>query len=224
MRRSTLLILTAVILEARAISAALDMPCPSPGHPTSKQFGDLSIFLHLAGIGAQDLPAEGASWVVMAGLAGALEPSLAVGDIVIDDFPAALGEPPPCHRGSIVSRNQIVATPTQKAEMRSATGAIAVDMETAIVRDWAKREGAAFIALRAISDRADQFLDPAMLRLVNLWGKPKSLAIARELICRPTLIPSLLRLGADSKLAAHCLGAAVRSLVVTATAGLPTTV
>jgi adenosylhomocysteine nucleosidase len=217
MQSPTLLILTAVILEARAIAAALEMPCPTPGHPTSRKFGELSVFLHLAGIRAHNLPAEGASWVVMAGLAGALDPSLAVGDIVIDDFPDALGEPPPCHRGHIISSDEIVATPAEKAELRRATGAMAVDMETATVRDWAKRQNAAFIALRAISDRADQCLDPTMLRMVNGWGKPKSLAIARELICRPTLIPSLLRLGADSKFAAHCLGAAVQSFVVTAT-------
>lgn len=214
MRRSTLLILTAVSLEANAIAAALEMPRPSPGHSTTKCFGELSVSLHLAGIRARSLPPEPGSWVVMTGLAGALDPSVAVGDIVIDDFPAAWGEPPPCRRGRIVSADNIVATPVQKAELHRATGAMAVDMETAIVREWAKRHGAGFIALRAISDRADQTLDPSMMRLVDRWGRPRGLTIAIQLFRRPSLILPLLRLGADSKLAAHRLGIAIRELVL----------
>src|SRR5207302_1564302 len=116
-------------------------------------------------------------------------------------------------RGPIHTDNQVVATPRQKADLRSQTQALAVDMENSTVREWARQRGAEFGAIRAISDRADQTLDPAVLRLIDAWGRPRPVAIARTVLRRPSLIPHLTRLGADSKLAATRLGGAIRQLI-----------
>ena len=151
--------------------------------------------------------------VIMTGLAGALDPALQIGDVVVDcdlelpDFGRLL------RRGRIHGADRIVATPHEKAELHRQTGALAVEMEGAIVRKWAKELGASFIGIRSISDRADQTLDPAVLALVDEWGRPRWGRIPGTLLRRPWLLPQLIRLGRDSQRAARRLGAAVRALV-----------
>lgn len=213
MRPQTLLILTAVTLEAKAIADALEMACPKPGKSSKAERNGISITLALTGVSALDLPNEPAALVLMAGLAGALDPSLAVGDIVVDDWPASLPVPPGVRRGPIYTDHQIAATPEEKAALFAQTQSLAVDMENAAVRDWARRQGTQFGAIRAISDRADQTLDPAVLRLIDVWGRPKPMAIAQTLLRRAKLIPHLIRLGRDSKAAAERLGQSIRGVI-----------
>jgi adenosylhomocysteine nucleosidase len=142
----------------------------------------------------------------MAGLAGALDPSLAIGDLIIDDWPEGMPMPASAKRGAIHTARGIAATPAQKADLFAQTRAAAVDMESATVRQWALRHGAAFGAVRAISDRADQALDPIFLTFIDPWGRPKLRRILSSLVSRPKRLPALLRLGSDSKNAAGRLG------------------
>lgn len=213
MRPQNLLILTAVMIEAKAIAAALQMQCPKPEAASHKSLGSLSINLRLTGISARSIPNGTPDVVIMTGLAGALSPDLGVGDLVVDDWTDGIGLPTGARRGTIHSSDRIASTPSEKSILREQTQALAVDMENAVVREWAKRMGSQFLAIRAISDRADQFLNPAFMHLVDPWGRPKPFALIRMLITRPKLIPQLLRLGADSKKAAHRLGQAVREIV-----------
>lgn len=149
----------------------------------------------------------------MAGLAGALAPELAVADLIVDEWFERIALPIGAKRGKIYTADRIAARPGDKAALYEQTGALAVDMENAVVRDWARKNGAEFGAIRAISDRADQMLDPMVLNLVDSWGRPKPLSVLSTLILRPSLLPHLLRLGADSKKAARRLGEAVRQVV-----------
>jgi adenosylhomocysteine nucleosidase len=180
----------------------------------------IAIELHLIGIRARHLPESGISGgcavVIMAGVAGALDPALQVGDVVIDDLPPGWNAPAGARRGAIVTQDGILATPSDKADLFGRTGALAVDMETACVRQWARGRGVPFVAVRSISDRADQTLDPAVLRLVDSFGNPRPAALAKALLARPSLVPHLWRLGADSKRAAARLGAIVKELVAEA--------
>ena len=215
------------------------MECPAPSRPSAQDREGLSISLAVIGVCARDLPPEAADVVIMAGLAGALDPSLAVGDLIIDDWPTGLVLPAGAKRGSIHSAAKIAATPQEKRDCFAQTHALAVDMENAAVREWARRSfqrssidasgggaarlpsgempsgrlGASFGAIRAISDRADQSLDPVVLRLVDAWGRPRILQILRTLVVRPALLPHLMRLGADSKKAAARLGTACNETV-----------
>jgi adenosylhomocysteine nucleosidase len=218
MIRPMLMIFTAVALEAKAVAEALGMKCPRPGQGVSRDLGGHTVSIHLIGIGGKgvrDVPlqVEGVSCVVMAGLAGALDPSLRLGDVVIDEMPEGMGLNLRVRRGRIYTSERIVPTPGEKAELFARTGAMAVDMENSIVREWAGRHGVAFAAIRAISDRADQSLDPAVVRLVDQWGRVRPITLVRTLLGRPSLVPALLRLGADSKTAARQLGLAVKEFV-----------
>lgn len=205
------------MLEARAVARALGTPIPKPGKPVFCQRGASQVVLAIIGIGARRLGEQGMppdpNWVCMAGLAGALDPSLAIGEVVIDPLPVGVPLPAGMKQGRIHCSDRIVATAREKAELFEQTGAAAVEMENANVRAWAERRGAVFVGVRAISDRADQALDPAVLRLVDSWGRPRPAALLATLLRRPGLIPQLLRLGSESKRAARRLGEAVRVLV-----------
>jgi len=93
------------------------------------------------------------------------------------------------------------------------TGAAAVEMEGEAVRKWLAGTGIPLIGLRAITDAADEALDPALLALVDTFGRPKPFALARFVARHPSRIASLRRLDAAARLAGRRLGEAVASLV-----------
>lgn len=155
------------------------------------------------GLGAVRLPAEvpkGINLIVVAGLGGGLDPVLRVGDVVSGDDVYSSAEP--------------VLTPAHKAELFRTTRARVVDMETAAVRAWAASAGIPVVAVRAVSDTADEAIDPALLRLVDELGRPRPVAIATYLLCHPTGTRRLLRLAAASRLACERLGEAVREVIL----------
>jgi nucleoside phosphorylase len=215
MNGRSVLIFTAMQMEASAVAAALKIPMPAPSRPTQGTVDALQVSLHLIGIGAKGLHAiellETPSCVIMAGLAGALDPILKVGDIVMSG-----GEQPPrkgARHGSFHTSDKIISTPQQKAELFQATGAAAVDMEGSLVANWLERIGSELITIRAISDSASQAVDPRVLALVDQWGRPRAAAVIRLLIRRPLLVTLLIRLSRDSRFAAARLGEAVRLLL-----------
>lgn len=138
----------------------------------------------------------------MAGFGGALDPGLKIGDVVIDDPP-----------GRIYTSDALISTPEEKAELYARTGAQVVDMENAIVRTFAEHLGIRFVGIRAVSDTASDSLDPAVLTLVDDLGRLKPARLARTLICRPMLIPSLRALGRNAAIAADGLATEVARLV-----------
>lgn len=210
-----LVILTAVALEARAVAAAWGARPPSRRGPTRIFLPPGNVEIHLVGIGARHLPLNlpPVRGIVMAGLAGALDPALKVGDVVIDDCPEGALPGRGYRRGKIVAADHVLTTPQHKREWFAQTGALAVDMESAAARGLAERLGTPFASIRAISDAANDALDPAILGFVDEFGRPRVLPLAGALMRRPGLVPSLRRLGAASNLAARQLGEIVRQIV-----------
>src|SRR5439155_10300683 len=99
-------------------------------------------------------------------------------------------------RGRIHTVDGPVLTPAEKAELFRKTGALAVDMESTAIRAAAQQAGVPFIAIRAISDAADEAIDPAVLNLVDPYGKARAWAVFSTLLRRPRLLAQLLRLRA----------------------------
>jgi len=182
------LILTALEMEACAVERQL------AGE-------DFSIEMKVIGIGAVRLPADlsGASLIIMAGLAGALDPALKIGDVVSDETGSR-----------IHTSEKLVSTPDEKARLFRETGAAAVDMENAIVLAKANAAAVPFVGIRAISDTAGESVDPALFKLVDESGKVKPLAAARLFLRRPALLAQARRLQTNSNKALEALGAAVR--------------
>jgi hypothetical protein len=196
-----ILIFTAVWAETRAIHKALR---------------GSACRVRAIGIGAGHLPSvdeiADASVIVMCGLAGGLDPALAIGEILLDDPNGIVPLTILIRRGTIHTSKQIISSPAQKAELFRQTGALAVDMEQSIVRDFASRLGIPVIGVRAISDTADEILDPAVVHLVDDLGRVRPGKIAAALIRRPGLIPYLRKLNENTNIALHELGKAVQSI------------
>jgi hypothetical protein len=189
---SKLVILTALNAEAKVLA------------------GITGATVHVIGLrGARGVPpvAPG-SRVIVAGLGGALDPTLRVGDLVIDTVVAD----GPWRLGAIHSAEHAVTTPEAKAALFRETGALAVDMEQAAVRRVLPAD-VQVIGLRAISDPADMAIDPAVLRFIDDVGRPRPLAIAAQLLRRPRLIPHLRELQANSAVALRNLALGVHALV-----------
>jgi hypothetical protein len=180
-------IFTAIQAEAKAIRAVVPE----------------GVKLSVIGIRAVRLrEVADASGILMAGFGGALDPVLKVGDVVWDD-PA----------GTIHTSTEMVSTAAQKAALFARTGARVVDMENGIVRAFAVRMEAAFYGVRAVSDTAEEAVDPVVLRLVDEIGRVRAGAIARELVRRPGIIPTLNRLRLSSGVAGRALAEAVRTFL-----------
>jgi nucleoside phosphorylase len=149
----------------------------------------------------------------MAGLAGALDPALEVGDVVVDGDVGPLLPHRGWRRGAIHTSGEIVATAAAKQALFAATGALVVDMESAVAREFAASRSVPFLSTRAVSDRAADALDPATLDWVDAAGGLRPAKLAADLCRRPGTIPDLVRLGIRSRTAMRSLSDAVLHVV-----------
>lgn len=171
--------------------------------------------MYMIGMGASHLPAIEPSelrCILMVGLAGGLDPSLQIGDLVIDEQSTFATELKAV-RGSIYTSKILMATPAEKAACRESSGAVAVDMENQPVREWAAKMNVPFLGIRAISDRADQSLDPAIVKTIDEFGCLKPAALAGALLSRPPRIASFIRIALHAQGASKRLEEAVGELV-----------
>jgi len=214
----SVLILAAMQMEANAVADALQIPRPRPAKQSGGIVGGVDVSMELIGIGAKRLP-DGQldrrpDVVLLAGLSGALDPSLKVGQIVVEDSIDSMGIQLSHRQGPLESGDQIISTPRQKSELFRTTGALAFDMESGIVRAWAQRHELKYLAVRSISDRADQTVVPEVVDWVDQWGRPRIGSVLVSLLRKPGLINHLRRLAVDSKEPARSLGAAVREIIL----------
>ncbi len=150
------------------------------------------------------------------GYAGALDPILKIGDLVVDadaDFPLREKLAASARPVKFFCSERVLVTAAEKARARAETGAQAVEMESEPIRRLCRAAGIPSATLRAISDLAgedfpldfnrlskpDQNLDPAKLA----WAIAKS----------PGAIPALLRLRQNTRLAAAKLARALRQII-----------
>jgi hypothetical protein len=202
MSHQRVLILTAMQMEADAIKAAkIDRPYQ----------------LQVVGPGAKRMPADldrdRPSGIILAGIGGGLDPSLRCGDVVIDETSDLKTVALPYRRGGIYTADRIIATPQQKREVLEKTGAIVVDMETAIVRERAKQLGVPFLGVRVVGDGAGDTLNPIVLTLIDENGHTKLGAVAMALTRHPTLLRDLLQLRRTAKIALQSLTLAMREVL-----------
>jgi len=185
-------------MEAKAITAEL-------GEAMASQ----QVSVHVIGIRAKRLNRDllvGSNGIILAGLAGALDPALAVGDIVVDSESPPLPHFP---RGKFYTADHLIATAAEKQRLFRETGCAAVDMESAIVRAIAQSVGLPMLHVRAISDAADQTLPSRMMNWIDDVGKPQTPKLLAELALHPHQIPAMIRLGKNSRLALRRLTQAV---------------
>jgi adenosylhomocysteine nucleosidase len=146
------------------------------------------------------------SLIISAGLAGAVDPSLGVADIIqpatVTDGVDGLSISAEEGEGLLVTSGA-VATLNEKRVLRR-TGAAAVDMEAFAVADVARIHGVPFIAIKSISDTAD-FELPPLGRFITPEGEFQAGRFALWTAFRPWSWLTVVQLGRNS-------GAAIRSL------------
>jgi adenosylhomocysteine nucleosidase len=199
------LVLTAIDLEARTLGRQLGLdPVAGPGWP---QFRGGVLEVVSVGLRASELGARARSWrvpdvVVAAGACGALTPDLREGDLVVPDTVLSCeGErlttdplPGLSRRGSLVTATRVAETAEAKTRMWFETGALAVDMESAIILAWARREGLRAAVVRGVSDSASHGVPADLAGVVHAEGHLSAGRAVRAVLARPRALGQALAL------------------------------
>lgn len=172
-----------------------------------------------AGIAA--LIARGADRLVSFGIAGALDPALQPGDLVIgsavrtsDGVRVPVDQKWLAHLAThltaarvadVFGSTRIAATAEQKAMLHRDSGAACVDQESHWVADAARANHLPFIVVRAIADRAGDNLPPAVLVGLDAKGKPRTGAVIGALLRDPAQLPGLIRVALQTNRALKSL-------------------
>ncbi|MDO9470320.1 MAG: phosphorylase [Nitrosomonas sp.] len=221
-------LVTALRAEASCVSSAR-VP-----FNTIMPVDDLAV-LWLSGMGAQaaraaaeGLHQHGVTALVSFGVAGALNPDLKPGDLVLPDAIHAGAQLPvdiawrdrlqnllPADvtvRNGVLANSDVPLTGTKaKLDLAQATGACSVDMESAAIAAVAAAADIPFIAVRAIIDPL-QFSPPkALLDAVYPDGGVNSTRLIVLLLKRSVRVSTLLRMGAGMRAARKTLSKVIQS-------------
>jgi adenosylhomocysteine nucleosidase len=172
------------------------------------------------------LDAHSPKWVLSCGFAGALVPSIKIGDIVVADsvvdahgqslvidvaFPAdpARG----LHIGRLLTSDAIVRLVQEKRQLAERYAAIAVDMESLAVAQVCRELGVRFLSVRAISDDLSGDLPPEVLTLVGPTGTTRFGAALGAIWKRPESVKDMWKLRQSAHVAAGRLATFLDGIV-----------
>jgi adenosylhomocysteine nucleosidase len=146
--------------------------------------------------------------VISIGLGGGLSPLLKVGEVVIADQVlfdaehwrcderwrvALAAKLPQAHQGPVAASDVILENRKDKAALYAKTGALVVDMESAIAARFAIARKLPFAVLRVISDDAAHVLPPAALVAMRPDGGIALGRVLGSLLRHPLQVPALIR-------------------------------
>jgi adenosylhomocysteine nucleosidase len=161
-------------------------------------------------------------WIISAGFAGALDPRMALGDILMADTvldargrsfeigvkldPASLSADPRLHVGPLVTVDTILHDPREKLALGQQHAALAADMESIAVAQVAHDEKVRLLSVRVISDAVDRVLPSEVDYLLSRKTTAGRLgAAAGAIFRRPSSIKDLWQLKEDALVASERL-------------------
>ena len=166
-------------------------------------------------------------WIISTGFAGALQPDLKIGNIVVaneivglqgEQLKIDLGMSSDPGRGLYVGRtltvDKMVRTVAEKQSLATQTGAIAVDMETLSVATVCRETKTRFMAVRTISDDLSADLPPEVLSLIGDTGAVRFGAVIGSLWKRPSSAKDMWRMRENAMQAAEHLASFLDGIVV----------
>ena len=187
---------------------------------------------------AERLLACGVDGLANWGVAGALDESLAPGDIVVpecirhapddqgfatdaatcDRIVAACSATLPVRRGALWSSSAPVTSRADKRALAERSGAIAVDMEAAAVAAVAARAGLPFVAVKAICDPLGRELPRRIMRALDSGGGPSWRMLSAIAFGGPPVWSAARKLAQDFSEARRALTSAARLAALAAVA------
>ena len=213
------------MLPANRILAVVGMRAEAallpPGMPVIVSGGDPRRLAALFDAAPADIQG-----VLSFGIAGGLDPSLDCGALVactrVRGMRGAFAADPAwtheiarrcgARLGMVAGAVAVVGEPARKRALRTATGALVVDLETEAAAAFAARRGLPFAALRAVADTAEDVLPRAAAQGLTADGRPAAGRVALALLRRPRELPALLTIARRSRLALQALSLASRRL------------
>lgn len=170
-----------------------------------------------------------AKCLISFGIAGGLAPHLRPGDVILsaevigedrrwrpsDDFHCQVSELARrigAAEGPIYGARNILSTEAGKAQAWRDTGALAVDLESAIVARAADAAGIPFVVLRTIADPATRQLPSAALIPLAQDGTPAISRVLGAVLRRPQQIAALVGLARETRRALCALTGPARAL------------
>ena len=105
--------------------------------------------------------------------------------------------------------DEIVATPEQKARLWVETGALACDMESAPIVEWAAGRGLRVAVVRGVSDRASRGVSADLAAVVEPDGRVRTTRAVRVVLSRPRAIPEAMMLMSGTNAALKSVAAAL---------------
>lgn len=184
------------------------------------QLGDSAWVALSTGVGpeaamstGQRLLSAGVDALVSWGTAGALDPSLAAGDLLLPNrvidgeaqeyWPDAgwlerlsevLNDQFTVRKGTLLQSTYLVATANQKLQLRESVQAEAVDMESAAIAHLAHERNVPFLAVRAITDTASTDIPQIVTHAIDSDGRVRLMRLLRNACLRPQDLPALIGL------------------------------
>ena len=183
-----------------------------------------------AAAGSRALIEAGATALASWGMAGGLDPTLGAGAILLptevlgpdgqsfntapawrDRLSRAVAALAPVRSGKLVTRSRAVGSVADKAELFRATGAAAVDMESASVGAVAESHQLPFIAVRVIVDSAADVLPRAVTAAADHEGHLQIWRLIGALALAPNELAPLIRLARRYRAANRSLAAIAKT-------------
>jgi adenosylhomocysteine nucleosidase len=167
--------------------------------------------------------AASARWIILAGLAGGLDPEIQPGrgyviSTVIShddrrhvasisaDECARVESPNTSHAtATITSTDHVVSSPADRAALREATGAQLVDMESAAFAERAKQLGARWGIVRGVSDGVNSLLPRGLDHWVDESGRTRLGSVIMSLLRHPGDLPRTIALARASRAALRAI-------------------
>lgn len=186
--------------------------------------------LHCCGPGAQAITRWAQSigrqnrLVILAGLAGAIDPATTVGEAfvvwrVVDEHGVVMAENPDTSAISgrgfhcvITSSSSSVTTPDEKAQLFCQSGANLVDLESIALVKAAQDSSWPWMIVRGVSDGADDQLPSAIDQWVDERGRVRGRVVIRSILGNFGLIPTILRLRRNGVTAMEAVAMHIRKL------------